>query len=196
MLVPPHPGLSSAFGAAVAHLRADRTQTFVGRLGMLDLERFQTVLDALTRAALAELAADGVTGDAVVPIPDGPITPQTLTELERRFAEQHKAFYGFALEGEPVEAVLIRVSAIGMTGGDVATEPPTATAPPDDVPTRSVAFRGYSYIETPIYRRETLPAGFTFTGPAIVEEPDSTTVIYPGDSCAVRADGMLDVDLV
>ncbi len=42
MLVPPHPGLSSAFGAAVAHLRADRTQTFVGRLGSLDLQRFQT----------------------------------------------------------------------------------------------------------------------------------------------------------
>jgi N-methylhydantoinase A len=213
MLVPPHPGLSSAFGAAVAHLRADRTQTFVGRLGMLDLHRFQTVLDALTRAALAELVADGVIHEPVVlrsldmryagqnyerevPIPDGPIAPETLIELERRFAEQHKTFYGFALEGEPVEAVLLRVTAIGMADGEVATDPPIATAPPTDPPVRPVAFRAHGYIETPIYRRETLPVGFTFTGPAIVEEPDSTTVIYPGDTCTVREDGMLDVELV
>ncbi len=212
MLVPPHPGLSSAFGAAVAHLRADRTQTFVGRLGMLDLHRFQTVLDTLTRTALTELEVDGLTREAIVmrsvdmryagqnyerevPIPDGPITPDTLTELERRFAEQHKAFYGFALEGEPVEAVLLRVTAIGMAEGEVATEPPTATEPPSDVPTRPVAFRGHGYVETPIYRRETLPAGFAVIGPAIVEEPDSTTVIYPGDICTVRPDGMLDVEL-
>jgi N-methylhydantoinase A len=197
LLVPPHPGLSSAFGAAVADLRADRTQTFVGRLSSLDLQRFQTVLDTLTRTALAELAADGMTREPIVmrsldmryagqnyerevSIPDGPIGRETIGILERRFADQHKEFYGFALEGEPVEAVLIRVA---------------AGEPPGQPPTRPVAFRGYGYLQTPIYRRETLPAGFAFTGPAIVEEPDSTTVIYPGDTCTVRPDGMLDVEL-
>ncbi len=212
MLVPPHPGLSSAFGAAVAHLRADRTQTFVGRLGTLDLQRFQTVLDTLTRTALAELAADGVTHEPIVvrsldmryagqnyerevSIPDGPITRETIGILERRFVDQHKEFYGFALEGEPMEAVLIRVSAIGMADGEVATEPPTATEPPGEPPTRPVAFRGHGYLPTPIYRRERLPAEFTITGPAIVEEPDSTTVIHPGDTCTVRSDGMLDMEL-
>jgi N-methylhydantoinase A len=212
MLVPPHPGLSSAFGAAVAHLKADRTQTFVGRFGMLDLGRMQTVLDQLTRAALTELANDGATEAPVVlrsldmryagqnyerevSIPDGPITAETIATLEQRFAEQHRAFYGFALEGEPVEAVLLRVSAVGMTGEAVATEPPLATEAPAAVTTRPVAFRGHGFVETPVYRRETLPAGFVFTGPAIVEEPDSTTVIYPNDTCTVREDGMLDVEL-
>lgn len=210
MLVPPHPGLSSAFGAAVAHLRADRTQTFVGRLRSLDLDRFQGVLDTLTQTAVAELAADGLQQEPIVlrsldmryagqnyerevVIPDGPITLNTLDVLERRFAEQHKEFYGFALEGEPTESVLIRVSAIGLADGEIGTEPPVATEPPPAPPTRPVAFRGHGYLPTPIYRRETLPAGFTITGPAIVEEPDSTTVIHPGDVCTVRADGMLDV---
>jgi N-methylhydantoinase A len=212
ILIPPHPGLSSAFGAAVAHLRADRTQTFTGRFDLLDLTRMQTVLDHLTEAARTELAADGLTGEAIVLrsldtryagqnyerevlIPDGPITPETITIIEQRFADQHREFYGFALEGEPVEAVLLRVSAIGMADDQIATEPPHATEPPVAVPTRPVAFRGHSYLETPVYRRETLPAAFTFTGPAIVEEPDSTTVIYPGDRCTVRHDGMLDVEL-
>ncbi len=212
MLVPPHPGLSSAFGSVVAHLRADRTQTFTGRFGALDLERMQTVLNTLTETALAELAADGLTESPIVmrsldtryagqnyerevPIPDGPITPDTIDIIERRFADQHRAFYGFALEGEPVEAVLLRVSAFGMTGDEIATEPPQATAKPTAPLTRPVSFRGYGYRSTPIYRRETLPTGFAFEGPAIVEEPDSTTLIYPGDTCTVRADGMLDVEL-
>ena len=212
ILVPPHPGLSSAFGSVVAHLRADRTQTFVGRFGLLDLDRFQTVLDTLSQTALAELAADGVVHEPTVLrsldmryagqnyerevlIPTGPITTETLAILEQRFAEQHQEFYGFVLEGEPVEAVLIRVSAIAMADGHVATEPPRATEPPVEPPTRPVAFRGQGYLPTPVYRRETLPAGFTFTGPAIIEEPDSTTVIHPGDTCTVRDDGMLDVQL-
>lgn len=212
LLVPPHPGLSSAFGAVVAHLRADRTQTFVGRLDMLDLDRMQAVLDALERGALAELAADGLTGEPIVlrrldmryagqnyerevPIPAGALTPQSLTELERRFAEQHRLFYGFALEGEPVEAVLLRVTAIGMADADVAIEPPRASEPPRSAPERPVAFRGYGYLPTPIYRRDALPAGFVFHGPAIVEEPDSTTVVHPGDTVTVRPDGLLDIAL-
>jgi N-methylhydantoinase A len=212
MLVPPHPGLSSAFGAAVAHLRADRTQTFTGRFDLLDRARMQGVLDHLTEAALAELAADGLTDEVIVlrsldtryagqnyerevPIPDGPITAETIEIIEQRFADQHRAFYGFALEGEPVEAVLLRVTGIGMADGQIGTEPPHATDLPVAVDTRPVAFRGHGYLQTPVYRRETLPAGFSFTGPAIVEEPDSTTVIYPGDTCNVREDGMLDVEL-
>ena len=60
---------------------------------------------------------------------------------------------------------------------------------------RPVSFRGHGYLQTPVYRRETLGAGFSFSGPAIVEEPDSTTVVHPGDTCNVRQDGMLEVEL-
>ena len=94
-----------------------------------------------------------------------------------------------------MEAVLLRVTGIGMADGQIGTEPPHATDLPVAVDTRPVAFRGHGYLQTPVYRRETLPAGFSFTGPAIVEEPDSTTVIYPGDTCNVREDGILDVEL-
>ena len=34
-------------------------------------------------------------------------------------------------------------------------------------------------IDTPIFQREQLPEGFSATGPAIVEEAESTTVIRP-----------------
>lgn len=212
LLIPPHPGLSSAFGSVVARLRADRTQTFTGRFGALDLERMQAVLDHLTQAAVSELAAGGLTERPIVlrsldaryvgqnyerevPIPDGTITSETIEIIERRFADQHRESYGFALEGEPVEAVLLRVSAFELTSHEIETEPPQATTAPTDVPTRQVSFRGDGYRSTPIYQRELLPAGFSVSGPAIIEESDSTTVIHPGDRCMVRPDGMLDVYL-
>ena len=58
-----------------------------------------------------------------------------------------------------------------------------------------VSFRGRGYLETPVYRRESLGAGFTLTGPAIIEEPDSTTVVHPGDTLIVRPDGLLELQL-
>jgi N-methylhydantoinase A len=41
----------------------------------------------------------------------------------------------------------------------------------------------------PVWRRDDLPAGFTLSGPAIVEEYSATTVLLPGDSARVGALG-------
>jgi N-methylhydantoinase A len=57
---------------------------------------------------------------------------------------------------------------------------------------RPVWFGG-RWHDTPIYRRERLPAGTTFTGPAIVEQLDATTVIEPGDRVKVDALGNLEI---
>jgi N-methylhydantoinase A/oxoprolinase/acetone carboxylase beta subunit len=56
-----------------------------------------------------------------------------------------------------------------------------------------VSFRSQGYLITPVYRREMLPAGFTLAGPAIIEEPDATTVVHPGDALTVRGDGLLEL---
>ena len=47
--------------------------------------------------------------------------------------------------------------------------------------------------DTPVYRREQLPAGATLAGPAIVEQLDATTVIEPGDRARVDALGNLEI---
>ena len=41
------------------------------------------------------------------------------------------------------------------------------------------------YRDTPVYQREALPVGFRFAGPAIVEQPDTTTLIHPGQTAEV-----------
>ena len=60
---------------------------------------------------------------------------------------------------------------------------------------RPVGFRGIGRVETPVYRRERLPAGFALSGPAIIEEPDSTTVVAPGERFSVLPSGLLDLRL-
>jgi len=49
--------------------------------------------------------------------------------------------------------------------------------------------------ETPVYARAALPPGFRFSGPAILEQPDSTTLVYPGHLASVDPFGNLLIEL-
>jgi N-methylhydantoinase A len=212
VLIPPHPGLSSAFGALAANWRVDRVWTIFGRSTHLNAAAIAERLEALTVSALRELHEDGFSGEPLllrsidmryagqnyereIALPPGPFTAAAAEEMIGRFSRAHDEFYGFSLEGEPVEFVNLRVSAIGFSELGAVLQAPTAVASPEPTAHRLVSFRGVGYVETPVYRREALPAGFTLEGPAIIEEPDSTSVIHPGDRLTVRPDGMLELDL-
>nr|MBA3451056.1 hydantoinase/oxoprolinase family protein [Chloroflexia bacterium] len=212
VLIPPHPGLSSAFGALAANWRVDRVWTIFGRSTHLDIAGIAARLDALCAAAVRELREDGFAGEPLllrsidmryagqnyereVSLPAGPFTAATADAMIARFGRAHDEFYGFSLEGEPVEFVHLRVSAIGPAELGAALAAPVGETAPAPEARRSVSFRGLGYVETPVYRRERLPAGFTLAGPAIVEEPDSTSVVRPGDTLTVRADGLLELHL-
>jgi N-methylhydantoinase A len=60
---------------------------------------------------------------------------------------------------------------------------------------REVAFQETGGTETLIYRRDNLPAGFTATGPLIVQEVGSTTVVHPGQRLEVGAAGVMTIAL-
>jgi N-methylhydantoinase A len=210
VLIPPHPGLSSAFGALAANWRVDRVWTIFGRSSNLDVEGIAERLEALTDSAVEELRADGYTGEPLllrsvdmryagqnyereITLPPGPFTAEAAEAMTGRFSRAHDEFYGFSLEGEPVEFVNLRVSAIGVANLDAALQAPEAGGAPEPVSRRPVSFRGLGYLDTPVYRRESMPAGFAIAGPAIIEESDSTTVVHPGDRLLVRPDGLLEL---
>ncbi len=60
---------------------------------------------------------------------------------------------------------------------------------------RPVYFQGHGLVDTPIYRRDDLPAGFAASGPLIVEEVSSTTVVHPGQRLEVGAAGVMTIDI-
>lgn len=114
-------------------------------------------------------------------------TPKSMKDIVDGFHAAHERYYGFASVHEPVEVINIRISASGRLG-DIA-EPEAADASgetPEPAAHRPVWFDGDEAVETPVYKRDTLAPGMTFQGPAIVEQLDSTTVIFPGDRVEVH----------
>ncbi|MEM0308346.1 MAG: hypothetical protein QXO64_05335, partial [Thermofilaceae archaeon] len=89
----------------------------------------------------------------------------------------HEATFGFTL-GLDVEIVVARVFAVKLRPKPGLPRPPAGE--PVKPGSRRVFFVEDGWVETPVYRRESLPVGFVGEGPAIVEEYSSTTVVPPG----------------
>jgi N-methylhydantoinase A len=98
------------------------------------------------------------------------------------FHREHRRLYSYDLPNAPVELVNLRVTAIGLLP---KLQPQMAGAASPSLKgalaeVRPVYFdqRG-AFVETPCYRRSRLAPGMTFEGPAIVDQEDTTTVIFP-----------------
>jgi N-methylhydantoinase A len=200
VLVPPRPGIFSAFGLLTADLKNDFATTLVGRL--LDLA------PATIEAAFAELAArsravlerEGVPAAKMrfersldvryvgqsyylsVAIDGSPLTAATLGEIAQRFNRLHRSTYGYAEEREPCELVAVRVAAIGAIDKPrlrSANGSAAADAAPRPKQVRKAYFEGAGFVDCPVYQRDELGAGAQIAGPAVVEEADSTTLVHP-----------------
>ena len=98
--------------------------------------------------------------------------------IERFHDDAYQIRYGHSTPGAPLELVNLRVVAIGSLPGRIEGFHPAAF---DDVEPqrRQVVFDGVAHDAT-IFQRDTLPLGFAFRGPAIVEEETATTAVPPG----------------
>ena len=206
VVVPPHPGLCSAFGCAITEARVDRVQTFYVRSDTGDVARVSAAVQVLEQDAVAALRRSVVVEEPVLrrsadmryagqnyeletSLPEGELE-QRFEDLLAAFEREHERQYGFRLEGEPIELVNLRVTAVHpesapsvAAGGSIGV--PTAA----DV--RAVWFDAAGPVECSIYRRDTLAGGAELEGPAVVEEDDSTTLVFPGDTLGVHDDGSL-----
>src|SRR5574341_9473 len=120
-----------------------------------------------------------------VPVPGGPITPLQMSVIANRFHELHEHTYTFRLES-PIELVNFHLIALGVV------KKPTIPKL-DHVGTlkkalkgeRTVNFDELGFRRSAIYERDRLPAGKWVNGPAVIEEPASVTVVFPGQALTV-----------
>jgi N-methylhydantoinase A len=214
IVVPPAAGLFSAFGLLYADVEHHFSRTFRRLLRGGDLATVDQAWKALAETAREQLVADGFAAgemqvarsaalhyqgqsyELVVPVPDGPLDATLVRHLEEAFGAEHERIYGHrAGPDEPVELVSIQAVGRGRSGRDGVPADLRLTRPePVPPPPRKAWFGdGHGWLDTPVVARSKLAAGMT--GPVIVEEYDSTTVVHPGVRAGLDRAGNIVMEL-
>jgi N-methylhydantoinase A len=213
IVVPPSPGLFSAFGLLYADVEHHYARTFRRLLRALDragldrawreLEddaRRQLAADGFEPAAirierLASLHYQGQTFDLTVPVEDGPLDAAAIARLEEAFGQEHERTYGHrAGPEEPVELTEIRLIGQGVPEHPLRPQAPGLAAGGPPLPARRAYFGpATGWLDTPVLRRGDLAVARQ--GPCIVEEYDATCVIPPGARAALDGFGNITIEL-
>jgi N-methylhydantoinase A len=214
VIIPVYPGLTSAFGALIAEPKITQVWSKHFRSDAIDARTVSEHFEAMTAAALDQLRREGYVGEPEiersismrywgqnyeqdVPMEHGPVTPELLEHTLKTFGNVHEQVYGYSITGEVIELIRFNATVSGHTGsvslpGMTSNGQHPAGRP---VGSRSVYFHEHGPMETPIYRRDELPASFECSGPLIVEEVSSTTVVHPGQTLGVNNSGVLTITL-
>jgi len=206
-LVPNSPGQFSAFGFIVTDARVDKHRTAPQTSRAFDGNRATQVMKELVDSAILELKAQGYTDnieiyrsiearylgqnhELEVSFPADEFTEETVSDLWRRFHEEHKARFGFNIPGETIETVTLKVVAVSLLKKPDVTTLPVQVGTPEPGGTRRVLFEG-ARLEVPIYNRESFGQGCRISGPAVIEEEASATVLCSGQHLTVDPFGNL-----
>lgn len=204
MLVPPTPGVLCALGCAIADVQYDFGQTLHARIDDLAERQVTEVLDRQADEGLSQLTHDGVDlGDTHVRhfahmAYQGQIHSLRVPierdwsagEMAEAFRSLYRSEYGSPLGELPVMIENLRTSVVGVRPV-VHREPAEMVAgpAPEPIARRRVYFGDWH--DTPIYTRDQLVPGVELSGPAVIEQPDTTTVVEPG--MTIRVDGYSNV---
>jgi 5-oxoprolinase (ATP-hydrolysing) len=191
IFVHPLAGVLSAYGMGLADVRLMKEQAVEARLDAA-LDELPPVFAKLGDEARAEMREQNVEDarvtvlekvhlryegtDSALIVDNG-----TRAELVERFEAAYAQRFGFVMESKPILVEAVSVEAIG--GMDTAEDPHLeAVERTDKLEPRAVRpmYAGGTWHDTPVYDRADVLVGDRIQGPAIVIEPNSTTVIDPG----------------
>jgi N-methylhydantoinase A len=136
------------------------------------------------------------THDLIVPVPDGPVTPATARSLVESFEQSYEAVYGkgagFRFAG--VELTTFRVVAVGRVR-KLSISKPNAGTTPKAMRRRIFEPTALKWTEADVLQWPDMPAGFAVSGPAVIEHPETTVYIGPGQTARLDDVGNLSIDL-
>jgi len=215
VIVPPSPGVFSAWGMLMADLRHDFSQTYIQLMSDADINvvngifrdleervkelfRRENILDK-NIAVTYEMNMRYYGQEHTLNVLAHPKLTDTDKEvLSKSFDELHFRVYGHNAPEEPKEIVSLNVMGIGRVKKPLlqtinrGIETPV---PESQLGKRKVYLGDGKYQEFSIYQRDKLQATNTIPGPAVIEEPTSTTIVGPDKTCYVDQYGNLIIKL-
>ena len=204
-IVPPASGAASALGFLVAPISFEHARSLPCLVEEMDFGAVNTLLGDLEtegRRLLAEAGVEpkditvvcsadmrlfGQMHEIKVPLPSEPLGENNVAELTAAFAEVYTRLYTHLYEGSRIQALHWRVLCSGPTPKvDMTRQAGIDASGQARKGSRQAYFPDAGgYVDTPVYDRYALQPGQEITGPAIVEERESTTVVPPGDTLSV-----------
>jgi N-methylhydantoinase A len=217
VVVPKVPGTFSALGMLMAPWRQDFVRTLYGLLGKLDGGQVEAVFSELATAGRRQAGRDGMASDAItltfladlryvgqehtisIPVRDPKLLGGHDDELRRLFDTEHHQRYGQAAPDERLEVVNIRLVVTTGRPDTLAEQWLSAPWQPEAAVSddwRDVIFTDAARaVRTRVVWRPSLAAGARIEGPAVIEEPNATTLIHPDDVATVSEAGHLIIDV-
>ncbi|MGI9658547.1 MAG: hydantoinase/oxoprolinase family protein, partial [Gaiellaceae bacterium] len=214
VLVPPHPGITSATGLLATDVLHELVATVMERLDRLDAAGLSSTFSDLEQQAGEHLTRDGYTGDRAVitrladcryvgqgyevrcEVPSGVIDEDWMAATEESFHQAHEREYGQRFDSR-IQIVNVRVTGVGLVPELDWPEVATTESAPSPKFEREVIFEvdgEPQTLATPFFDRDALGAGHEIAGPAIIEQYDSTTVMPPGVEATIDSHGNIVID--
>jgi N-methylhydantoinase A len=202
ILVPKAASVLSALGNRLASFKITKVQSFIRRTNVIRLDELNEVFAQMLARAEQDLGSQskvretltarymdvryvGQTNEVTVPIRSRTrrVTELNLGTALQEFHTQHETLYSFKRPEHASEVMNLRLDLVGVRDASPLRSEPFA----DEDPTPALRDRRTAYfaesggfIEVPVYDGALVQAGQLIAGPAIIEEPDTTIVVRPG----------------
>ncbi|WP_028983752.1 hydantoinase/oxoprolinase family protein [Sporolactobacillus terrae] len=218
VIIPPYPGITSATGLLTTDLKYDAVQTIFMASDKIDLaylnERFAT-LEAEIMVQLMDAGFEkeqisllrffdcryvGQGYELRIPVAPGLIDEGNVSTIWDTFHEVHKREYGHSFLKNPIELVNMRVTGVGEMPkiGDPNFAEESRSLDEALVKVTPAWFRANGALtsfDTPHYMKNKLPIDETFTGPCIILQKDTTSVIPPNCTATMSKNGSIIVKI-
>ncbi|PHX61166.1 MAG: hydantoinase [Actinobacteria bacterium] len=196
VIIPPHPGITSALGCLLVDIRHDFSSMFQCIANVIEPGALEAQFSSLEREARDRLSREGIPPNHMIlereismryagqwrslTIPIGK-EQDCIADAISRFQEDYQAQYTYMNTAVPVEVYQLSLTAIGILPKVQFRNHEVIGGVPVGKAHRHIAFDETAhFILTDIYSRSSLVSGMTVSGPAVIEQLDATVLIPPG----------------
>ena len=201
VIIPPHPGITSALGCLLVDIRHDFSSMFQCIANVIDPSALEDQFSSLEREARERLSSEGIPPkhmileravnmrysgqwrSLLIPIGKG---QDCVADAISRFQEEYQAQYTYMNTAVPVEVYQLSLTATGILPKVQFRNHEIIGGIPVGGAQRPVAFdETGDFILANIYSRSSLLSGMNVSGPAVIEQLDATVLIPPGSNAYV-----------